>query len=344
MTHDEARTIIRNRKKELGDRLIILGHHYQNDDILEYADYVGDSLELARKASRIERAESIVFCGVYFMAETAAILAPGRAVYIPDTAAGCPLADMAPLAAVLAAWDEITQVTRSVVPVTYVNSTAELKAFCGRNAGAVCTSGNARRILAWALEKAGKVFFMPDRNLGRNTARSLGIPDGEIIEWDPGAVDTGIGRDAIAKARVILWKGWCPVHFPEFSAEDVSAIRSRFPGIKVIVHPETDPAAVAASDLSGSTAMILEYLASLGHGQKVAVGTEAHMVYRAARANRFRIDVVPLKEVYCEDMAKITLEKLAQTLSRMESGQGRVEVAPDIAEHAMKALDAMLRI
>jgi quinolinate synthase len=344
MTDKEAKTIIAKIRVERGESLVILGHHYQRDDILAYADYVGDSLELARKASQIDSADSIVFCGVYFMAETAAILAPGRSVYIPDTSAGCPLADMARLDDVMKAWDVITRINPSVVPVTYVNSSADLKAFCGKNDGIVCTSGNARRVMEWALERAEKVFFMPDMNLGRNTARTMDIPDDEIIEWDHRISRGGVDTESIAKARVILWKGWCPVHCPRFTVEDIGRVRARYPGIKIIVHPETDPAVVRAADISGSTSRILEYLKSREEGATVAVGTEANMVFRAARDHGSRIAVVPLKEVYCEDMARITLEKLAQTLRSLGGGTGRVVVTPDTAGHAKKALDRMLRI
>ncbi|HVN71384.1 MAG TPA: quinolinate synthase NadA [Desulfomonilia bacterium] len=344
MTDQEARDSIIKVKKDLGDRLVILGHHYQKDDIIEFSDYVGDSLELARKASQIESAQSIVLCGVYFMAETAAILAPAKSVFIPEKAAGCPLADMAKIDDVIRAWDVISGISGSVIPITYVNSSADLKAFCGRHKGAVCTSANAKKVVSWALEKGAKVFFMPDMNLGRNTARALDIPDGEIVTWEPGLPVGGLEEAGIRKALMILWKGWCPVHCPEFTVADVERVRARYPGIKVMVHPETDPATVRAADSTGSTSQILDFIASLPKGELLAVGTEANLVLRVAKKNTGRVEVIPLKEVYCDDMAKITLPKLAGTLLKVTTGEGRVELPRSIMEDAKKALDAMLRI
>jgi quinolinate synthase len=341
MTDQEARDIIIKVKQDLGNRLVILGHHYQKDDIIAFADYVGDSLELARKASQIEAAEYIMLCGVYFMAETAAILAPTKSVFIPEKAAGCPLADMAKMEEVNTAWDVITHITPDVIPVTYVNSSAELKAFCGRNQGSVCTSANAKKVVTWALEKGPKVLFMPDMNLGRNTAGTMGIRDEEIATWDP---DLPLTAADIVRARMILWKGWCPVHCPVFTVADVARVRAEYPGIAVMVHPETDPATVKAATSSGSTSQILEYIASLPRGGRLAVGTEANMVLRAAKKNAGRVEVIPLKEVYCDDMAKITLWKLAMSLAGMTKGQGKVELPEAVAADAKKALDAMLRI
>lgn len=344
MTDQEARAIIAGRRQELGDRLVILGHHYQKDAVIEFADFTGDSLELARAAAQVEKAEYIVFCGVFFMAETAAILAPSKQVYIPDRDAGCPLADMAPVEQVGRAWDAITAVEPSVVPVTYVNSSAELKAFCGARGGAVCTSANARKVVTWAFEKGKKVLFMPDMNLGRNTARAMGIPEDQIVLWNRDIDDGGLDEAAVREARIILWKGWCPVHCPEFTVEDVGRVRARYPGIRVVVHPETDPETVKAAGEAGSTSQMLSSIESLPDGEILAVGTEANMVYRAARAHAGRVEIVPLKEVYCDDMAKITLTKLADTLMRVGTGKGKVELPEGIAEDARRALSAMLRI
>jgi quinolinate synthase len=341
MTDQEARDIIIKVKQDLGNRLMILGHHYQKDDIIAFADYVGDSLELARKASQIDAAEYIMLCGVYFMAETAAILAPTKSVFIPEKAAGCPLADMAKMEEVNTAWDVITHITPDVIPVTYVNSSAELKAFCGRNQGSVCTSANAKKVVTWALEKGPKVLFMPDMNLGRNTAGTMGIRDEEIATWDP---DLPLTAADIVRARMILWKGWCPVHCPVFTVADVARVRAEYPGIAVMVHPETDPATVKAATSSGSTSQILEYIASLPRGGRLAVGTEANMVLRAAKKNAGRVEILPLKEVYCDDMAKITLGKLAMSLTGVTKGHGKVVLPEAVAADAKKALDAMLRI
>jgi len=344
MTNEQAREIIRNRKQELGSRLIILGHHYQTDDVIEFADYVGDSLELARKASQIETAEYLVLCGVYFMAETAAILAPGKSVFIPERNAGCPLADMAQADDVQAAWDIIVRENGKVIPVTYVNSSAELKAFCGRHEGTVCTSANARKVVAWALDRADKVLFMPDMNLGRNTARAMNIPDSEVMVWDKTLPWGGLSREDITGARMLLWKGWCPVHAPGLTVEDVDRVRLKHPGIKVMVHPEADPATVAAAGSSGSTSQMLDFVAGLPKGERLVMGTEANLVLRAARKNAQDIEIIPLKEVYCEDMAKVTLQKLAETLSGIPAPDRMVKLPEAVIADARKALDTMLRI
>lgn len=343
MTKEEARKIIEEKKQALGKSLIILGHHYQSDEVIAYADYVGDSLELARKASQVEEAGYIVFCGVYFMAESAAILAPDKYVYIPDFSAGCPLADMAEPVDVQKAWEVITKAGPGVVPVTYVNSSARIKAFCGRHGGIVCTSGNARKIFEWAFDRAGRIFFMPDMNLGRNTARQMGVPEEQIVLWEPDKENGGLSSDELARARVVLWKGWCPVHWPRFTPEDVRALKERHPGLDVIVHPESDPQTVEASGQSGSTARILEVVKAMPPGGKLAIGTEANMVKRAASENP-SLQIVPLREVYCDDMARITVQKLARVLLHMGEDTFRVTVEPDIARDALSALERMLRV
>ncbi len=343
MTDSEARDIIIAKKKELGENLIILGHHYQSDEVAACADFVGDSLELARKASQIDKARFVVFCGVYFMAESAAVLAPDKSVYIPDLKAGCPLADMAGYDDVVKAWDRITRASGFVIPVSYVNSSALIKAFCGKHGGVICTSGNSLKILQWAFERAEKVFFLPDMNLGHNTARKMGIPDGRIVLWDPEKTDGGLDEADMERAKIILWKGWCPVHWPQFKPDDVDAVKARYPGIKVIVHPESDPQTVAASDASGSTAAILEYIRDMSPGESLAIGTEANMVKRAAHQNR-SVRIVPLREVYCDDMAGITLPKLADTLLHLGDETYRVTVPEDVAGDARVSLTNMLRI
>ncbi|MFA5652702.1 MAG: quinolinate synthase NadA [Desulfomonilia bacterium] len=343
MTKEEARKTIIEKKQELGKRLIILGHHYQSDEVIAYADYVGDSLELARKASQVEEADHIVFCGVFFMAESAAILAPEKSVYIPDFSAGCPLADMAEPGSVQKAWEIIKKTVLSVVPVTYVNSSARIKAFCGRHGGIVCTSGNAQRIFEWALERADRIFFMPDMNLGRNTARQMGISGDQIVLWDPEKEQGGLESDELVRARVVLWKGWCPVHWPKFTPKDVRVLKEKHPGLEVIVHPESDPQTVEASDQSGSTARILEAVRATPPGGRLAIGTEANMVKRAARENPW-LTIVPLREVYCDEMAKITVEKLAQVLLHLNDDTFRVTVEQDVARHALSALERMLRV
>jgi quinolinate synthase len=337
MKEGQAKEIIINKKKELGSKLVILAHHYQTDAIIEFADYVGDSLELSRKSASLGDAGIIVFCGVYFMAETAVILSPEKEVYIPDKTAGCPLADMATVMDAEKAWKIISKTP--VVPVTYVNSSAQIKAFCGRNDGIVCTSGNAKKVFTWALERKGRIFFMPDMNLGRNTAYSLGIKDNEIALWDK---EKGLDDAAAQNAKIILWNGWCPIHYPGFTAEDIKKFKIQNPSGKVIIHPESDSAAVNASDEAASTAGIIDYAANRPEGSVLAVGTETNMVKRLAKKSD-KIRIIPLKVAYCEDMAKITLEKLAECLETL-SEKFRVRVPDDIAADARIALKRMLEV
>lgn len=343
MTKEDATRIIMQRKRELGDKLVILGHHYQNDDIIHFADYVGDSLELARRSARIIDAQIIVFCGVYFMAETAAVLAPDKMVYIPDITAGCPLADMAQLDDVYDAFHKIIQVKSSCLPITYVNSSVEIKAFCGRNGGTVCTSGNAGKVFEWAFARSGAVFFMPDKNLGYNTAHSMGISPEEIIEWDPAQTMGGLDIKSLDRAQVIVWKGWCPVHWPDITVKHIKKLRTKYPGIKVIVHPETDPETVDASDVAGSTASILDFVKSAEPGSTIAIGTEANMVKRAAQKYKDKVQIEHVEEIFCEDMAKITIEKLARCLMNLD-GSLLVKVEEDTARDARVALERMLEI
>ncbi len=344
MDKKQAREIVMQAKADLGERLVILGHHYQHDDIIQVVDYVGDSLELARTVPYLEQAEIIVFCGVFFMAETASILAPQKRVLIPDRNAGCPMADMAPLAEVAHAWEFIADAPGRTVPVTYVNSSAEIKAFCGRHGGTVCTSGNAEKVLKSVMQEADRVFFMPDRNLGRNTACKLGLDAADIVEWDPAQTSGGLSADDLGRARMVLWKGWCPVHWPALSADDVRAVRRDHPGIRTIVHPEADPATVAECDLAGSTAQILEFVKGLSLGDRVAIGTEYNMVNRIADNFHEIVRVLPIRQVECDGMGRITLPKLAECLLNIDSATNEVKVEDGVAVEALLALDRMLRI
>lgn len=334
----EADALIERKKKELGGRLVILAHHYQSNAIVKYADFIGDSLELARRVPQIKTAEIIVFCGVAFMAETAVILAPDKQVFIPDPAAGCPLADMATIEDLEKAW-ELIQGEGTVIPVTYVNSSAAVKAFCGRHGGTVCTSGNARAVMAWAFAHAERVLFLPDRNLACNTARDLGISADEIREWDPAHPVPSVP----GQAKLIVWNGHCPIHAPTFEAADVEHVRRAYPGIKVVVHPESEPDTVKASDSAGSTAQIIRYVEGLELGETIAIGTESNMVRRLAERYHAIVRIVELKESFCEDMARITIEKLAACLSDL-SETYRVRVPERIIREARLALDRMLEI
>jgi len=334
-------------KAALGERLVILGHHYQRDEVLAQADFRGDSLKLARDATQTE-AQYIVFCGVHFMAETAAVLAqPHQRVLIPDLTAGCYLADTAAAPSVKATWERLEAVLGDAdaefTPITYVNSSAALKAFCGRHGGIVCTSGNAGRVVRWALERRPRVFFFPDQHLGRNTARGLGIAAEEMLLWD---LHQPAEDEAIRGAKVILWPGACNVH-QRFRPEQVVAVREQYPGIRVIVHPECKAEVVALADSSGSTAQIIEQVAAGQPGSQWAIGTEARLVYRLQWEHPEQ-RVVPLAEVapYCRSMSQITLQNLADVLESLARGEvvNEVKVDAETARWARLALERMLAV
>jgi quinolinate synthase len=338
---------IREVKAALGDRLVILGHHYQRDEVIALADYRGDSLQLSRQATQTD-ADDIVFCGVHFMAEVAAILAqPGQHVLIPDPSAGCYLADTANPTAVRTAWEQLDAalggVEAAVTPITYVNSSAALKAFCGEHGGIVCTSGNAPEVLRWAFERRPKVFFFPDQHLATNTAHSMDIPDAEILRWDLRHPPTA---EEIRAARVIVWPGACNVH-QRFTPEHVRAARERYPDVQVIVHPECKAAVVELADKAGSTATILREIAAAPEGSVWAVGTETRLVKRLQQEHPEQT-IVPLADVppYCATMSQTTVENLAAVLDALARGERRnvVTVAPAIAEHARTALERMLSL
>lgn len=336
-------------KARLGPDLVILGHHYQRDEVIQFADFRGDSLQLARDAVRTD-ARYIVFCGVHFMAETAAILAkPGQVVLIPDVEAGCFLADRADLPLVEAAWYDLSRVLdveREVMPVTYVNSAAALKAFCGERGGIVCTSANAGRVLDWALRQRPRALFFPDQHLGRNTARRMGIPPEEILLWDPRHPLGGHDPEHIRQARLFLWPGWCYVH-TRFRPEHVRAWRERDPQMRILVHPECTEEVVALADEVGSTSTIIRRVEESPPGTKWAIGTEFNLVHRLAREHPEQF-IVSLSDEphYCRTMNLITLEKLAQVLEGLVNGEliNPVVVPSEVAEPARRALERMLEI
>ena len=332
-------------KAALGDQLVILGHHYQRDEVIAFADYQGDSLELARKAARAD-AQYIVFCGVHFMAETAAILSkPGQHVISPDPGAGCYLADTASLEPVQAAWELLAaalgDADAQFTPLTYVNSSAELKAFCGRHGGLVCTSSNAERALGWALQRRPRAFFFPDQHLGRNMARRMGIPLKNMLLWD---VDCPPDSEAIKAARVVLWPGACNVH-QRFRPEHVHAVRRRFPGIRVLVHPECRMEVVDLADDVGSTSYIIHQIEAAAPGAQWAIGTESRMVERLQRRHPQQ-RIVSLADVppFCCTMAQITLSNLTQALEALARGEiaNEITVDPGTAHDARLALQRML--
>ncbi len=341
---------VREAKAALGESVVILGHHYQRDDVIQFADFRGDSLKLSRDAANCRQARAIVFCGVHFMAETAAILAqPDQTVLLPDREAGCYLAEMADRADVERAWaqlGEVMDVEREVMPVTYVNSAADLKAFCGQHGGSVCTSSNAQAILAWALEQRPRVLFFPDQHLGRNTAKRAGIPLQEMLLWDPRQRFGGHDEDALRRARVYLWQGWCDVH-QRFLPAHVAAWRARVPGIRVIVHPECKMEVVDLADEAGSTAYIVRRVEESPPGTQWAIGTEFNLVNRLKHGHPEQLIVSLSPEPsYCRTMNLITPDKLARVLEGLQRGEtvNLVTVPPDVARLARVALERMLEV
>jgi quinolinate synthase len=336
-------------KESLGDRLVILGHHYQRDEVIRWADAVGDSFKLARFAADNHQATDIVFCGVHFMAESADVLtADHQRVILPDLNAGCSMADMADIDQVEEAWDEIGAITAidRVIPITYMNSAAALKAFVGRHGGAVCTSSNARAILTWALERGDKVLFFPDQHLGRNTGFDMGYGEADMRVWDPRHDCGGLEEREVKDATLLLWKGHCSVH-QRFRPEHVAAARAEHPGVEVIVHPECAHDVVEIADRVGSTERIQEWVAAAPPGALLAVGTEIHMVQRLARehADKTVFSLDPLI-CPCATMFRIDAPHLAWTLEELVAGRvvNQIVVDPDDAEWARVALQRMLDI
>jgi quinolinate synthase len=328
--------------------LIILGHHYQVDDVLRFADATGDSYALAKAAAATNQAEFVVFAGVHFMAESADILTgPGQKVILPDMRAGCTMADMANLADVELAWDELSSCTSDrVVPITYINSAANLKDFVGRNGGAVCTSSNAAKLVTWALSRGGKLLFFPDQHLGRNTCYDLGIPLDEMLVWDPSMPFGGNEPAAVARARVLLWKGHCSVH-QGFSVEQIAHWRRERPGIRIIVHPECSWEVVRAADLSGSTNFILETIRAGAPGSAWAVGTEINLVHRLKEQfdDRFITSLSPF-QCLCATMYRIRPAYLLWVLDELAAGRvvNQVSVPASVAEGARISLAKMIEV
>ncbi len=330
-------------KSEQGERLTILGHHYQTDAIVDLSDFLGDSFKLCRDAANAT-ARYIVFCGVRFMAESARVLArPEQAVQHPEETAGCPMADMADLPRVEEAWDALSRLQegRRIIPITYMNSDVELKAFCGRNGGAVCTSSNASKLFDWAYSQGDTIFFFPDEHLGRNTAHARGQADDRVVVWDPRSVEAQSGDERFARAEVVVWKGFCHVH-TAFTVEHVERIRQQYPGVHVIVHPECPREVVAKADSAGSTEAIVKKVREASAGETVCVGTELNLVSRLAR-RRPEVKIVPLSASVCPNMAKITLANLLWTIENLGS-HNKVEVDPEISKEALLALERMLEI
>jgi quinolinate synthase len=340
----------RAARAALGDRAFVLGHHYQRDEVIQFADVTGDSFKLARDAAARPQAEYVVFCGVHFMAESADILtATEQQVVLPDLAAGCSMADMADHQQVVEAWDVRSDagVADATVPITYMNSSAAIKAFTGEHGGAVCTSSNAERALRWAFSRGEKVLFLPDQHLGRNTAvLQLGIALERCVVFNPHKRDGGLTRQQLRDATMILWQGHCSVH-GRFTADNVAEVRRRMPDVNVLVHPECRHDVVLAADYVGSTEFIIRTLDAAPAGSSWAVGTELNLVRRLANRHPDKQIVFLEKTVcYCSTMNRIDLPHLVHSLESLARGQvvNRITVAPRIAEFARLALDRMLAL
>jgi quinolinate synthase len=340
----------RAAKRALGDQVFVLGHHYQRDEVIQFADVTGDSFALARSAAARPDADYIVFCGVHFMAESADILtSPAQQVILPDLAAGCSMADMAAIGQVLDAWDVLTDagVADVTIPVTYMNSSAAIKGFTGEHGGAVCTSSNAKTVLDWAFERGEKVFFLPDQHLGRNTAvLQLGLSVDDCVVYNPHRPGGGLTAEQLRAAKVILWRGHCSVH-GRFSAANVTDVRARIPGVNVLVHPECTYDVVTRADLVGSTEFIIRTLDQAAPGTAWAVGTELNLVRRMANQHPDKTITFLDKTVcYCATMNRIDLPHLVLSLESLAAGQvnNRITVDPTVAGNARLALDRMLAL
>jgi quinolinate synthase len=342
-------------KAALGDRLFVLGHHYQRDEVIAFADVTGDSFRLAQQAAARPEAEFVVFCGVHFMAEAADILTGAQqAVLLPDLAAGCSMADMASFEQVERCWEDLVAagVADDTVPVSYMNSSAAIKGFTGRHGGTICTSSNAKRALEWALAQATstrprKILFLPDQHLGRNTAvRELGLALSDCVVYDPHKPGGGLTAQQLRDATVILWKGHCSVH-GRFTVESVREVRERVPGVSVLVHPECRHEVVLAADLVGSTDFIIKTLDAAPAGSSWAIGTELNLVRRLAKAHPDKTIVYLDKTVcFCSTMNRIDLPHLVWTLESLVAGRvvNQITVEPETARYARAALDQMLAL
>lgn len=360
LSNEELAARIAAGRQKLGKRLLILGHHYQQDEVIEHADLRGDSYQLSQLAAASSDCRTIIFCGVHFMAETADILAnrpeklaerEGRRVdvILPDMAAGCSMADMAAIRQVESAWDQLGEVvdTKRLIPVTYINSAASLKAFCGKHGGIVCTSSNAAAVIRWAFERGDRVFFFPDQHLGRNTALTMGITNSQMPVWDPYADDMGGNtEEAIANSKVVLWKGHCSVH-QMFRPEHVDQFRQKIPGIKILVHPECPQEVNDIADFSGSTSYILRTVQQAASGSKWAIGTELHLVNRIKKEHpdqeiHFLSPVVCM----CATMYRIDLAHLAWSIENLLVGDivNEIQVDEETSRFSLIALERMLEV
>ena len=342
-------------RAKLGSTTILLGHHYQRDEVIRFADFTGDSYKLSKIASETD-AKYIVFCGVHFMAESADVLGrDGQQVILPDLNAGCSMADMAEISQVENCWDALERqgLASDIVPITYMNSTAAIKAFCGENGGLVCTSSNARTAFEWAFARGKRILFLPDQHLGRNTGHAMGIPLDQMTVWDPWAVQLGTNsggqtKESLAASRIILWKGHCAVH-QRFLPGHVDQVRAKYPGIQVIVHPECRWEVCQKADALGSTERLIKIVEDAPSGSIFAIGTEIHLVNRLAR--RFAPEgkkIITLDDTgcLCTTMYRISPQHLAWALENLVEGRvvNRIQVRPGVKHWAKVALDRMLEL
>lgn len=351
MDGEELDRRISAAKATLAERLVILGHHYQRDEIIKYADYRGDSFKLAQLAAKRKEADYILFCGVHFMAESADVLsAPHQKVILPNPAAGCSMADMANIAEVEECWQVLTELLgedAGIIPVTYMNSAANLKAFCGRNGGVVCTSSNAPKVIDWAFKQGKRVLFFPDEHLGRNTGLKYGIREDQMTVWNPKDPMSSVdAEEEIERARIILWKGYCSTHM-RFNVQQIQKARAEYPDIKILVHPECRREVVEAADLYGSTEYIIEQIERAPAGSKWGVATEINLVHRLAQEHPdqfiFCLDPIVCP---CSTMYRIHPAYLAWVLESLVNGEviNQVSVDEETAHWARVALERMLSL
>jgi quinolinate synthase len=340
----------RAARKALGSSVLVLGHHYQRNEVIEFADITGDSFKLAEEAAKQSSVENIIFCGVHFMAESADILTSDKQrVILPDLAAGCSMADMATANQVNKCWDELSSigVAEKVIPVTYMNSSAAIKSFTGEHGGTICTSSNAEAAMKWAFTQGEKILFLPDQHLGRNTAvLSLGLTLDDCVLWNPWKPMGGLTEDEIKNAKVILWRGHCSVH-GRFSIDSVNEIRNRVPGVQVLVHPECTHEVVSSADRIGSTEKIIQIVQSSPAGSKWAIGTELNLVQRISQNNPDKEIYFLDKDIcYCSTMNRIDLPHLVWAMESLVSGRvvNQIRVAPEVAKYAKLALERMLAL
>ncbi|SIO27045.1 quinolinate synthase NadA [Halodesulfovibrio marinisediminis] len=330
-------------REKLGDDLVIMGHHYQNDAVIRHVDLTGDSLELARKVTTID-AKHIVFCGVYFMGESAALLADEHQhVYLPEDDANCVMSQMAPYTLVDKVLTRINKESgRKVVPLTYVNSSVAVKAVCGKHGGTVCTSANAEKMVRWAMERGDSVLFLPDKNLARNTAKTIGIPEEKWHILNIKGDGTQIDMDAVSKSELIMWPGCCAIH-ARFNERQIEEARTKYPDVKIVIHPESAPNVVDKADAAGSTSFIIKYVEEAPEGSNIAIGTELNLVERLADQYEGSKNIFPLLESTCSHMARVTEPKLAKVLEDIVNGTAKpVTIPAGLVEDAKIALERML--